>query len=104
MESSCNYRISSAKKLSGNVLELIFNDGYVGQVNLADALWGPVFGPLGDPGFFGQFCLEDGTIRWPNDADFCPNVLRYWCESGGVRSQEETDAYFEVKIASNANG
>jgi hypothetical protein len=87
-------RISGARVLDSHVIELRFSDGYVGQIDLTPALWGPVFEPLKNPESFRQFRIEDDTIRWPNDADFCPDVLRFWCESGGVRSQEETDAFF----------
>jgi hypothetical protein len=93
-------RITSARILSGHVIELHFADGFVGQVDLAPALWGPVFEPLKDAAYFSRFCLEGETIRWPNDADFCPDVLRYWCEAGEVKSQEETDAYFAEEPAS----
>ncbi len=92
-------RITAARVLANHVIELKFSDGFVGQVDLAPALWGPVFTPLKDLDYFHRCRLEDDTIRWPNDADFCPDVLRYWCEAGGVRSQEETDAYFSERLA-----
>jgi len=94
-------RITGAKVLHDHTLELEFSDGFVGKLDLSPALWGEVFEPLLDPEFFGQFRLEDDTIRWPNDADFCPEVLRYWCEVGGVRSQQETDAHFTERPVSN---
>ena len=87
-------RITTAKIVSDYTLELAFSDGFIGRVDITPALWGPVFEPLKDTSYFGRFRLEDDTIRWPNNADFCPDVLRYWCESGGVRSQAETDAHF----------
>ena len=95
-------RISSARALQDHVIELRFHDGYVGQLDLQPALWGPIYAPLSSPDYFRQFRLEDDTIRWPNDADFCPDVLRYWCEAGGVRSREETDAYFANQLTSRA--
>ena len=95
-------RITAARFLREYAIELQFSDGYVGQLDLTPALWGPVFGSLTNPDYFRQFRLEDDTIRWPNDADFCPDVLRYWCEAGGVRSQEETDAHFAQQLAARA--
>ena len=95
-------RITAARIVADHTVELRFSDGYVGRICLLPALWGPVFGPLKDVNCFGQFRLEDDTIRWPNDADFCPNVLRYWCEAGGVRSQEETDSHFAVQVSDQA--
>jgi hypothetical protein len=87
-------RITAARVLADHLIEISFADGFVGQVDLMPVLWGPVFEPLKDAAFFSKFRLEDDTVRWPNDADFCPDVLRYWCETGEVKSQEETDAYF----------
>lgn len=96
-------RIGGARVVEKHVLELRFADGYVGQIDLTPALWGPIFEPLKAPEFFCQFRLEDDTVRWPNDADFCPDVLRFWCEAGGVQSQEETDAHFDVCHAAIAH-
>src|SRR3972149_292096 len=87
-------RITHVRVVADHTVELQFGDGFVGRIDLSPALWGEVFVPLQDPTFFCQLRLEDDTIRWPNDADFCPDVLRYWCEAGSVRSQEETDAHF----------
>ena len=95
-------RITAARVLEGHALELQFSDGYQGRLDLQPALWGSVFGPLSNPDYFRQLRLEDDTIRWPNGADFCPDVLRYWCEAGGVRSQEETDVHFAEQLASQA--
>ena len=87
-------RITQARVVGDSSIELQFGDGFVGCIDLSPALWGPVFEPLKAPDFFRQFRIEDDTIRWPNDADFCPDVLRFWCEAGGVRSQAEMDAHF----------
>jgi hypothetical protein len=92
------HSIASARVLNNFTMELKFTDGFVGQIDLKPQLWGPVFEPLTNPKYFGQFRLEDGTIRWPNGADFCPDVLRYWCAAGGVQSQQETDQYFVKKL------
>ncbi len=95
-------RITAARVLHDCTVELEFADGFVGQIDLRSQLWGPVFGPLADRNVFREVRLEDDTIRWPNDADFCPDVLRYWCEAGGVRSQEETDRYFASRMTERA--
>lgn len=93
-------RIIGASVVADQTIELQFSDGFVGRVELSPALWGPVFSPLRNGDYFRQFRLEDDTIRWPNHADFCPEVLRYWCEAGGVQSQEETDLHFAQQLAS----
>jgi hypothetical protein len=94
--------ITSAHVSAPYTLEIKFGDGYVSNLDLKPALWGPVFEALLEEPFFCRFRLEDDTIRWPNDADFCPDVLRYWCEAGGVRSQEETDAHFAAQSATTS--
>ena len=95
-------RITAACVITDHTLELRFADGFTGRLDLTPVLWGPVFAPLKDPAYFHRFRLEDDTVRWPNDADFCPDVLRYWCEAGGVQSQEATDAYFARRLAERA--
>jgi hypothetical protein len=87
-------RITQARILHDHTLELAFGDGFVGRLDLTPALWGPIFAPLLEPANFCRFRLEDDTIRWSNDADFCPDVLRYLCEAGSVQSQDRTDAHF----------
>jgi len=95
-------RITATRVLADHTVELQFDDGFAGRLDLTPILWGPVFEPLKDPQLFRQVRAEGGTIRWPNDADLCPNVLRYWCEAGGVKSQQETDAYFETQLSEAA--
>src|SRR5436190_24401494 len=95
-------RVSSVRNVEKHVLEIRFSDGYIGRLDLEPALWGPIFEPLKSLDYFRHFRIEDDTIRWPNDADFCPDVLRFWCEAGGVRSQEETDAYFARQLTEPA--
>jgi hypothetical protein len=95
-------RIKSARPLGDHRLKLVFADGYVAEIDLAPALKGPVFEPLKDFNYFERVRVEDYTVRWPNDADFDPDVLRYWCEAGGVQSREQTDAWFTREPASKS--
>lgn len=61
------------------VVELIFKDGSVGQVDLAPSIVGRggVFEALNDPSVFGQVRVdpESGTIVFPNGVDLDPDVL-----------------------------
>jgi hypothetical protein len=54
-----------------------FNTGEEGIVDLADALWGPVFEPLKDVTVFKRFQLSPGmqTIYWENNADLAPEYI-----------------------------
>lgn len=73
--------VTSVRYLHDHVLELTFSDGSSGQVDwrvrLEKANPAGVFGPLRDPSYFAQVELwaDAGTIRWPNGADICPDVL-----------------------------
>jgi hypothetical protein len=73
---------------------LKFQDGWDGELDLGPALRGPIFGELSQPTKFRQVTVQDGTLTWPNGADICPDVLRYWCELGRVCSQDELDTHF----------
>ncbi len=72
-------RITQVRPLEGYQLELDFTDGTRGQVDLKDWIVGQggVFEPLENLDFFRQVRVngEFGTIQWPNDVDFCPDVL-----------------------------
>lgn len=74
--------IAQVKVLDGYRLRLVFDDGVVGVVDLEDRVVGRggVFKALEDPAFFRRVSVhpELGTIVWPNDVDFCPDVLRHW--------------------------
>jgi len=58
-------------------LRLTFADGVVGDIDLRDELWGPVFEPLRDIELFKRFSLnhELNTICWPTGADLAPEFL-----------------------------
>ncbi|MEP7354409.1 MAG: DUF2442 domain-containing protein [Acidobacteriota bacterium] len=57
-------------------IELWFDDGTSGKVDLASRLFGPVFEPLRDPLLFSQVRVDEyGAICWPNGADLAPDAL-----------------------------
>ena len=70
--------VEEAKYLRGRVLWVRFNDGAAGEVDLSDALTGPVFEPLQGANAFRSFRVDPelGTIVWDNGADFAPEFLR----------------------------
>ena len=71
--------VTEARVLDGYRLELTFSDGVRGVVDLSRRILGRggVLRPLEDPQFFRQVRVDPelGTIVWPNDADFCPDLL-----------------------------
>lgn len=71
-------RITGVEHVRDYVLRLEFTDGTVGEVDLEDSIWGPVFERhRNDPEFFRQVYLDEisGTIAWPNETDLDPDVL-----------------------------
>ena len=71
-------RLSDARYIREHRIWLRFSDGACGEVDLADALTGPVFEPLRNVETFRSFRLhhELHTLVWPNGADFAPEFLR----------------------------
>jgi hypothetical protein len=69
--------VIGAEHLEGYKIHVRFNNGESGVVDLAEALWGPVFEPLKDPAVFRTFEVSPvlHTIRWANDADLAPEYL-----------------------------
>ena len=82
-------------------VRLKFRDGWSGVLDLGPALHGPIFGALNQPAKFRKVAVQDGTLVWPNGADICPDVLRYWCGIGRVCSQAELDAHFTALYAAS---
>jgi hypothetical protein len=70
--------VRSLRVLPEYRLELEFEDGFVGVVDLSRQLWGEVFEPLRDESRFAEAKVdaELGTVVWPGGADFSPEFLR----------------------------
>jgi hypothetical protein len=68
-------RVTALRYVGDHVLWLEFSDGVQGEVDLAQALDGPVFEPLRDPREFARVRLGPETIEWPNGADWAPESL-----------------------------
>ncbi len=72
-------RVEKVRYLDGYRLELQFTDGTKGNIDFHSRIVGRggVFKPLGEIEFFKQVVvdLETGTLAWPNEVDFCPDVL-----------------------------
>jgi hypothetical protein len=69
--------VTAAEYLDGYKIRVRFNNGREGEVDLSNALWGPVFEPLRDFELFRRFQVSDvlHTIQWENGADLAPEYL-----------------------------
>ena len=84
--------VTGVRVMDSYRLELTFADGIRGAVDLSERIVGRggVFKPLEDPAFFRQVRVNDelGTIVWPNDVDFCPDLLHGWATGEPVSRPE----------------
>ncbi len=70
------WRIVKIQALPEFRLEVWFEDGVHGFVDLREDLWGPMLEPLKDPAFFAQVGLDEfGAPCWPNGADIAPDAI-----------------------------
>ena len=70
-------KLIKARYVRDYVVWLRFDDGAMGEVDLSDRLYGPVFQPLKDREYFQTFEVDQElhTLVWPNGADFAPEFL-----------------------------
>ena len=69
-------KVKSVKVLPGYRLEVEFQNGNRGELQLEKKLYGPVFEPLKDPQFFSKAIVDEfGVICWPNGADIAPEAV-----------------------------
>jgi len=71
--------VTEAKYLHDYEVELKFNDGKKGVVNLENELYGTMFEPLKDKKVFASVKLDKDldTIVWENGVDLAPEFLYY---------------------------
>lgn len=69
-------KIIKSKPLSGYRVELEFDDGTRGVVDLSSYAGVGVFQAWLKPGFFEQVTITNlGALAWPGDLDLCPDAL-----------------------------
>ncbi len=61
--------------IEGYKINLTFNDRKTKVVDLEPYLDKGVFLPLRNPDYFKRVKISGNTLVWPNEADFCPDVL-----------------------------
>jgi hypothetical protein len=69
-------KILTAKPLPNFRLELQFDSGEFGVVDLSSFAGKGVFAVWENPGFFEQVAVTgDGAVEWPGEIDLCPDSL-----------------------------
>lgn len=69
-------KIVSATALPNCRLELRFEDGVAGTVELSDLVGRGVFAAWRDSNVFAQVQVtEHGAVEWPGEIDLCPDAL-----------------------------
>lgn len=71
-------RVKSVEYIDGYKLRLVFTNGKIKVVDLAYIFKGNAghyFEPLRNLERFKEVYCDYGTICWPNEADFCPDLL-----------------------------
>ncbi len=67
--------VTKAKYISDYKIDLTFNNGAEGKIDLEDKLSLPIYEPLKNKEYFRDFHLNSWTIEWENGADFAPEFL-----------------------------
>ena len=69
------HKVKKINSIDGHKLILTFSDKKVKVVDLEPYLDKGIFLLLRDPDYFRMVTISGSTIAWPNEADFCPDVL-----------------------------
>jgi hypothetical protein len=79
--------VANVEVLSGFRLQVRFNDGTEGLVELAGFIRSAaagVFAALRDEGVFRQARIELGAVVWPGDLDLAPDALYREIKEHGI--------------------
>jgi len=86
-------RVKQVRHLGEYRLELSFTDDTTGELDFKERVVGRggVFAVLEDIDFFQRVQVdpEVGTIVWPNEVDFCPDVLYSLVTGKPIRAQRK---------------
>jgi hypothetical protein len=89
-----SFHLQSAKHLTGTRVRLAFRDGKEFDLDLGPdlhPLQGPLVDPLLDEKVFSKLRVDSGSLVFPTGLDYGADVLRMWCENGGVTDQKGTE-------------
>ena len=80
------------------MVKLSFADGAEFELDLGPdlrGLSGPLVDPLWQEEIFRQVKVDAGALVFPTGLDYGGDVLRLWCEAGGVQDERTTSKLAE---------
>jgi hypothetical protein len=86
-------RVVAVAPVGGTTLKLRFADGAEYQLDLGPdllGLSGPLVEPLRQEEVFRQAKVDAGSLVFTIGLDYGGDVLRLWCEAGGVQDEQTT--------------
>lgn len=86
-------RLVAVAPLGGTTVKLSFADRAEYQLDLGPdlrGLSGPLVEPLWQEDIFRQAKVDAGSLVFPTSLDYGGDVLRLWCEAGGVQDEQTT--------------
>lgn len=70
-------KISKAKAYSNGIIEVEYIDGIKGSFLYSDYFnFNGLLSPLKDKDFFTTMTTDHKTIKWGDEIDFCPDIIR----------------------------
>ena len=88
-----SYRLVAVESLGGTTVKLRFADGAEYELDLGPdfrGLSGALVDPLWREDAFRQAKVESGALVFATGLDYGGDVLRLWCEAGGVQDEQTT--------------
>jgi len=88
-------RLVAVRPVEGTAIQLRFADGAEYLLDLGPdlrGLSGPLVDALRQEEIFRQARVEAGSLVFPTGLDYGGDVLRLWCEAGGVQDEQTTSA------------
>lgn len=86
-------RLTAVVPIGGTTVRLSFADGAQYPLDLGPdlrELSGSLVEPLWQEDIFRQVKAEAGSLVFPTGLDYGGDVLRLWCEAGGVQDERTT--------------
>ncbi len=78
IRSTASWEVSAVKPLDGYRLDVEFNDGTKGMVDMRQMVHAAdsgVFAALRDQALFDQAFIRYGAVTWPGDLDLAPDAM-----------------------------